>query len=971
MSISNHGDILSIDGGPNEEHPYQYVISSKIVVRHSISMQKRYRYIPKPTIFCNVSDSIYCIESYGNMIISDINFKAQPHIRLLIWFLFIKEQASINIVDCFFANSSLIELKQTKTFEININNSFATANTMILMMRINKATIFIKFQAAIPDFHITMLSNNQCLIYNTTLINSDFSCMSMNQTQIQNSNFINSSVSIAGGWYNITNSTFQDCTLSTIEHCEKLCDISDCVFDNTPVTVSPTSNIRDTTFRNIVEKSMHNPLTLYTNSRIDKKCFGFKCKFNIIRCSFQNNAIYKEFVRLIYMKGTAQIYLLNLFETEIVMPALESTIFVIKNQFLLTVRNFSVSCGRGNFLKMLSMKDSDLSPLTLLRCVSCEKGQYNINGDYHIWRKSQMWWRVKMNQSDVCLDCPSNGKCEGGQIRSKGAYWGYKKSTNEIEFLPCPASYCCPSLRQCSSYNTCAENRQGRLCSDCRSGYSCSLNSNKQCVSSSKCKNVVVAFIIICLSSIGFVAIILYLNEITLFMKKIFAAGKKPVNGRTESCENLQEKLLQTTTSDVSNDDEYQTVPISQPVIGENNDSASCLISGLLKITFFFYQAASIIRIQSPEKLNFNFPTAFDFMLTFFNIKIDLVYSKSPMCILPNLSIIATEMLKLSVIWIVFLLLFLVAIFACCHHKITAKNVKVTETYYTVINKDVPRYSRPPMLTRVKCAYLQFLLIGFASIATFCFNATYCVNINGNLYLFQQASTACYQPWQYGLFAFIALWIVPFPLALYFSTKHLYQCIITPNRFLADLTFPPLIILSFITSRKDHGKKLNQADAMTAKSLLLIVNEPFKESSRGDGSRLCWESILILRRMLLVIMKTYIMSPITKLYPMALLIAVFAFHHVVTAPYSNRKLNKFEFFSLSILITFIYVNMFWAITREYDLTASSSYKTLAEVLLFYEMLILVLPFLLLVICIIIYAIKKCLLVCKFLKRKLS
>lgn len=44
----------------------------------------------------------------------------------------------------------------------------------------------------------------------------------------------------------------------------------------------------------------------------------------------------------------------------------------------------------------------------------------------------------------------------------------------------------------------------------------------------------------------------------------------------------------------------------------------------------------------------------------------------------------------------------------------------------------------------------------------------------------------------------------------------------------------------------------------------------------------------------------------------------------------------------------MFVNMFWAVTKEYDLTENVYYENLGKILLYYEIFILVLPFLLLI-----------------------
>lgn len=129
-----------------------------------------------------------------------------------------------------------------------------------------------------------------------------------------------------------------------------------------------------------------------------------------------------------------------------------------------------------------------------------------------------------------------------------------------------------------------------------------------------------------------------------------------------------------------------------------------------------------------------------------------------------------------------------------------------------------------------------------------------------------------------------------------------------PNEFLA--AFHPSCCYKKIKITIRGECKLNQTDAMDAIHFLVIINEPFRESSRNDGSRICWESVLILRRMLLVIMKAFILSPIVKLYPIAVLLFIFRYQQVITAPYSDRTLKGIELVSLDFLAAFVFVIYF-------------------------------------------------------------
>ena len=184
-------------------------------------------------------------------------------------------------------------------------------------------------------------------------------------------------------------------------------------------------------------------------------------------------------------------------------------------------------------------------------------------------------------------------------------------------------------------------------------------------------------------------------------------------------------------------------------------------------------------------------------------MKIDISYSHFPLCILPNQNVIQVEAIKVGIVFSIIIVLALLGLFSLIYQTLKTKYIprRLSQNIYDSVDESVPSYSSLPFLVRVKCTYVQFLLIGFSSIATFSFNSLHCVEINNNLHLFKQASIQCYQKWQYGTAVFTALWVAPFCISLHFASKLLSKCLILPREFLIILTFPPTIIW-YIIKRK-------------------------------------------------------------------------------------------------------------------------------------------------------------------------
>ena len=71
-------------------------------------------------------------------------------------------------------------------------------------------------------------------------------------------------------------------------------------------------------------------------------------------------------------------------------------------------------------------------------------------------------------------------------IKAIDNYHGYKISPTKLEFMLCPAGYCCASdTTPCDSYNTCRHGRAGMLCGSCDTHHKLSYLTN-ECIPKGK-----------------------------------------------------------------------------------------------------------------------------------------------------------------------------------------------------------------------------------------------------------------------------------------------------------------------------------------------------------------------------------------------------------------------------------------------------------------------------------------------------
>ena len=168
----------------------------------------------------------------------------------------------------------------------------------------------------------------------------------------------------------------------------------------------------------------------------------------------------------------------------------------------------------------------------------------------------------------------------------------------------------------------------------------------------------------------------------------------------------------------------------------------------------------------------------------------------------------------------------------------------------------------------------------------------------------------------------------------------------TANEFLTSISFPPIVIWIWVKSLcRKRRTDSTRAEFDDAANMLLVMNEPFRRDVESDY-KLIWEPILIIRRLLLLSVSTYLATfPILKLYPIGILSMLFTYHDHLSKPYTNDRLNTAQLVSFLLLILLTFINTFWAFSNNLDLTQlDSKYRVIGQVFLYLELLILIFPF---------------------------
>ena len=565
---------------------------------------------------------------------------------------------------------------------------------------------------------------------------------------------------------------------------------------------------------------------------------------------------------------------------------------VVMNDSVTIQAPFSTKLHLHNFTYWELASDSNQA-ITSFSLVTepCPVGTYSINRD-----NSEGF---TITNSVQCLPCPAGGNCTSS-LSARQNFWGYPLG-DKVHFTLCPQSYCCPAANQSCAYNNrtylhsgCQGNRTGILCGNCKKDFSETLFTTN-CLPSKDCTHLWY-FIIIFICTSLFAAFLIrkppvfeiVLNNLTWFLPR---HRKKNHKGY----DNLE------------SDD-------------KSNSSSS---SGLLKILFYFYQIAGVLTasyygVSAVLKNNILLPviSLLDFKIT--------VTNDWNICPYPGITPLAKTLSQLAAVAATFL------------------SIPVFYLLHSGLNKmRKPTPVLPPCAPYLG-ATLEILLLGYSAATGTAMKLRDCVQIQHVSRWFYDAEITCPQWWQEASLAAIVVYLVPFIFMLYFASLQLYQGQISAKIFLLACAFPPLyLLLAFIvylnkvisksragqemkcrSSIADREENNGTSSSTVEHSVLGVLTAPFRKPQNGRSGNIHWESVLIGRRFLLIMMGSVLKHAFLRSVCLTILCLVFLVHHMSRKPFVHFRDNLAETVSLATLVVIAVLNV--GVTSFYSMGVESS-----------------------------------------------
>ena len=523
---------------------------------------------------------------------------------------------------------------------------------------------------------------------------------------------------------------------------------------------------------------------------------------------------------------------------------LNSVLFTCSKENLLT-QHETIKTNRGTY-KSLRYK-----------CDFCDNA-YNF-GDV----SKAFHWHGNISHSQiVCYPCPYGAVCREGQVRVQHNFWAEVRD-KKLHVAKCPQSYCCSNGLEetCPMDNSCMSNRDGVLCGQCKSGFSDTLFSVK-CIQSEMCKSTwaILSMFMCCLMYSAFL----------LFHRDF-------INGITRC---------------------VRSCISSHPPSQANEDQSFGEGGGIdfIVMLFYYFQDVSLITTQaihtiplSMEILMFmKFRVALD---AFFQFGFEIFGIITPeICAFKDLS--KQENLILEASFVPLLLSILSAIYG--------------------ISKGLMHFSTEcgtKLLKRAVSALVIALILSYQKVIVTAFRSIVCVSFVDHEVLLINGNVMCYQPWQFMIMIFAVVWIIPFFCVIALGPGLLKDHHMSYKAFMLACLIPlpclTIALYHMAGKKKHHARGHSKALSIEAEQVVSVLQGSYHKLRLPSnfGPFICWTGLLIANRLLMVLAKTIIMSPLSRQLGLGLVVTMNMLLQARISPYKSSAANTLgAFLSFSLLI---------------------------------------------------------------------
>lgn len=460
-----------------------------------------------------------------------------------------------------------------------------------------------------------------------------------------------------------------------------------------------------------------------------------------------------------------------------------------------------------------------------------------------------------------CLPCPYGGNCSEN-IVNLDHFWGsvVKQNPPTLEFFDCPLDYCqTPEDPVSSIYDGCHGHRSGVLCGACAEGYSETLFSSS-CRRNEDCNDVWL-----------WPAVIIYSLAVAIFF-----VTKPPI------VPFLVEHIFWFRKSTSEEDKSSEK---SSDKMKKDNSNSTCE-SGYLDVIFYFYQVVGLL-VTSTTGQTIQAHFFVPFLTGIFNFRFHSS-SSGLGCPFPGISVATKELFATCEVFSVVFCVFLI--------------YGARQVWAKVRNTDQP--SLAPHLS----AATEVVLLGYASLATSAFKLLTLKRMSPGkqIHLFFDGNIVFVTWWQYILLGCVIVYVIPFVALLFWGASWLNEKRITAREFLIACAVPLPFLLYWAIRRNKRTCLYRERQQQTEErvAVMEVLYGPFRPPDEEQKGALHWESVLIGRRLILIILFAFINMASLRLLLSTVVCVLISVHHILCNPYKNNTVNRLETVSLLIIVIF-------------------------------------------------------------------
>ena len=656
-------------------------------------------------------------------------------------------------------------------------------------------------------------------------------------------------------------------------------------------------NFTDCAFINNIAKYQGSHITNYGTNSLHLT----DCKFH------QNDSFYGSTFVQTYSAGP-----LVLINTTLDQQMLSNgtTLIDVSKGGTVEVNNFtSVVCPPGMSISWSNVSYSDWvnSSCTLdvtvlrLQCNVCKRGTYSLQ------RGHAKGFRIF--NDFACLPCPYGAECFF-TIKSKPNFWGYLIHGNvpALNFTRCPDGYCLSGTQTPEGYvNSCNGNREGWLCGRCKSDYSETLFS-ADCKRSKDCNDYWFWLVTVALVFIMALFLVFKPPVVTFAVKQAFWF-------KTYCERRKRHGMAEFLSSTPTNESESMFLLSTEEIENEQLQSV-----GFLEIIFYFYQISNLLLTSTSSEQLLKTKVLLSIQ-GFFNFEGRYLNYSSHVCPFSGLTPQSKQILEVAPVFGTLVGIY----FIYGLHYILCKVFR----------------SATPTLARCLGATIETMLLGYIKIANVSLSLIRCVPIGSEYRWFYNGNIVCYQWWQIVLIGFDVMVVAPFVLVLALGAVKLHRGKVSATHFLLACVFPlPFLILWLLQALGFCGN-VGQPTSNTEYTEVLktVLLSPFREPEEDKTGALYWESIFIVRRLVLVCL-FFITDSTLRLLCMAVVCVLALLHHAKVKPFRSNAANIAETTSLLALVILAITSMYKSFYANSKEDVSNDYLVIFQILDWIEVILL-------------------------------